>query len=169
MTHEQPRSSADSLLADYGLNFKQASLSNSIGSQQHLNSTSNSSTQHHPVVTATYRPPYQTSYMPPPPLVPPRTSNSSFLHSTLPLSSSVSSTTMMYSQSNTRPVPNPPVSSRNATNCRTDSLADLDPLRKNSVVDSLKTFEPIRSGATDSTLGNNNIPRNTGLPPPTVP
>ena len=151
----QPRSSADSLLADYGLNFNQASLSSSTNSQ--------------PMVTATYRPAYQTSYMPPPPLVPPRTSNSSFLHSTLPLSSSVSSTTMMYSQSNTRPVPNPPVSSRNATNCRTDSLADLDPLRKNSVVDSLKTFEPMRSGATDSTLSNNNIPRNTGLPPPTVP
>merc|ERR1719264_323254 len=106
MTHEQPRSSADTLLADYGLNFSQASLSNS-------------STQHQqPVVTATYRPAYQTSYMPPPPKVPPRTSNSSFLHSTLPLASSVSSAPMMYSQSNSRPVPPPPSSnSRNATNC----------------------------------------------------
>lgn len=171
MTHEQPRSSADSLLADYGLNFKQASLSNSIGSQQHLNSTSNSTTQHHPVVTATYRPPYQTSYMPPPPLVPPRTSNSSFLHSTLPLGSSVSSASMMYSQSNSRPVPPPPSSnSRNATNCRTDTLADLDPLRKTSVVDASK-LEPLRGGTSDAPMNNNNAPRNVahGLAPPTVP
>merc|ERR1719362_719362 len=33
----QPRSSADTLLADYGLNFGQANLSSSTGSQQHLN------------------------------------------------------------------------------------------------------------------------------------
>merc|ERR1719430_2761347 len=142
----QPRSSADSLLADYGLNFNQASLSSSTNSQ--------------PMVTATYRPAYQTSYMPPPPLVPPRTSNSSFLHSTLPLGSTVSSAPTMYSQSNgSRPVPPPPSNVRNATNCRTDSLADLDPLRKTSVVDSskLQTLEPLRSGASDSSMMNNSV------------
>jgi len=171
MSHEQPRSSADTLLADYGLNFSQANLSSSLGSQQHLNS----STQQQPVVTATYRPPHQTSYMPPPPLVPPRTSNSSFLHSTMPLGSSVSSAPMMYSQSSSRPVPPPPSSnSRNATNCRTDSLADLDPLRKTSVVDSskLQSLEPLRGGASDTPMmNNNNAPRNVvhGLAPPTVP
>ena len=171
MSHEQPRSSADTLLADYGLNFSQANLSGSLGSQQHLNS----STQQQPVVTATYRPPQQTSYMPTPPLVPPRTSNSSFLHSTLPLGSSVSSAPMMYSQSSSRPVPPPPSSnSRNATNCRTDSLADLDPLRKTSVVDSskLQSLEPLRGGASDTPMmNNNNAPRNVvhGLAPPTVP
>merc|ERR1719180_41917 len=179
MTHEQPRSSADSLLADYGLHFSQANLSSSTGSQQHLNfgqanfTTSSSSTQQQkPMVTANYRPAYQTSYMAPPPLVPPRTSNSSFLHSTLPLGSAVSSAPMMYSQSNgTRPVPPPPSNVRNATNCRTDSLADLDPLRKTSGVDSSK-LEPLRSGATESSMmNNNNAPRNVvqGLAPPSVP
>ena len=175
-THEpQQRSSADTLLADYGLNFSQSNLtSNSTGSHQHLNfSQSNLTTQQHPVVTATYRPPaYQTSYMPQPPLVPPRTSNSSFLHSSLPLgSSSVSSSTpMMYTQSNSRPVPPPPSSkpsfsnSHNATNCRTDSLADLDPLRK-----TLETLS--KDGASDSPMNNNNGPRNVvhGIAPPTVP
>jgi len=182
MTHEQPRSSADSLLADYGLNFSQANLNSSTGSQQHLNfsqanlTTTSSTLQQKPMVTANYRPAYQTSYMAPPPLVPPRTSNSSFLHSSLPLGSAVSSAPMMYSQSNsTRPVPLPPSNVRNATNCRTDSLADLDPLRKTSVVDSpkLQPMEPLRSGATDSLtmMMNNNAPRNVvqGLAPPSVP
>jgi len=175
----QPRSSADTLLADYGLNFGQANLSSSTGSQQHLNfsqaNLTSSTQQQKPMVTANYRPAYQTSYMPPPPLVPPRTSNSSFLHSTLPLGSAVSSAPTMYSQSNgSRPVPPPPSNVRNATNCRTDSLADLDPLRKTSVVDSskLQTLEPLRSGASDSSMMNNSIaPRNVvhGLAPPSVP
>ena len=157
MTHEQPRSSADTLLADYGLNFSQASLSNS-------------STQHQqPVVTATYRPAYQTSYMPPPPKVPPRTSNSSFLHSTLPLASTASmgSTPLMQAiQSNSRPVPPPPLNSRTTTNCRTDSLADLDPLRKTSVVDpsKLQPLEPLRGGPSDSSVAVHGL-----VAPPTVP
>jgi len=113
----EPRSSADSLLADYGLNFGQANLG-----------------------PAAHRPSFQ-----PAPVVPPRTTNSSFLHSSM---SSGTAPPALYTSSQPGRPP-PPLAARPTPSCRTDTLADLDPLRARAEMAALQ-------------------PR-PGLLPPTVP
>ena len=81
----------------------------------------------------------------PAPAVPPRTLNSSFLHSSM---SSGTPPPSLYTSSQPGRPP-PPLTERPAPSCRTDTLADLDPLRARTEVAALQ-------------------PR-AGLLPPTVP